>query len=401
MRLSGHRPSGASHTSATNMTPFTSTDAHMLLADVLQTLSDSTIRLNLGPRAAYSSATGQVASKPQPPVRRAALLAQDAAEDCAEAMFLRSAGGPHPSGSLPVADYPTIEEIAIGQAAVAVKIGEKGSEERARASQLAALGTIAKEEALGFWLCDRFLNRFRGAVPSSQRAHAIAKAATDRLPLKKEKGRWKEQARQARKAAEKQGANGDEVAAAGQRAAAAARAAFEQVEVDLGMERPPAGPPAPEPPSVSPNDAADDPAPEPTSDAESDAGPTAIELLEMAQSKAGWTAITCAYRVVALRRQQLFPDSWPTYQLDMAQLKYRHALRRVNQEYPGLLPSRRAGHEFSAQNMVKWTVALEAAGHSNPVAVVAARKVGFDLAGAAENCRRAGEVSIWPVECPA
>jgi hypothetical protein len=229
-----------------------------VLADVLQTLSDSTIRLNLGPGVAPSSATGQVASKPQPPVRRAALLARDAAEECAEAMFLRRAGGPHPSGSLPVADYPTIEEIAIGQAAVAVKIGEKGSEERARASQLAALGTIAKEEALGFWLCDRF----RGAVPSSQRAHAIAKVATDRLPPRKEKDRWKEKARQARKAAEKRGADGDEVAAAGQRAAAAARAAFEQVEVDLGMERPPAGPPAPEPPSVSPDDAADGLAPE-------------------------------------------------------------------------------------------------------------------------------------------
>ena len=310
-------------------------------------------------------------------------------------MFLRRAGGPHPSGSLPVADYPTIEEIAIGQAAVAVKIGEKGSEERARASQLAALGTIAKEEALGFWLCDRF----RGAVPSSQRAHAIAKVATDRLPPRKEKDRWKEKARQARKAAEKRGADGDEVAAAGQRAAAAARAAFEQVEVDLGMERPPAGPPAPEPPSVSPDDAADGLAPEPTSDAESDAGPTAAELLEMAQSKAGCTAIICAYRVVALRRQQLFPDSWPTFQLDMAQVKYRHALRRVNEEYPGLLPSRRAGHEFSATSMVRWTVALEAAGHSNPAAVVAARKVGFDLASAAEECQRCGGDSIWPVEC--
>ena len=161
-----------------------------------------------------------------------------------------------------------------------MKIGEKGSEERARASQLAALGTIAKEEALGFWLCDRF----RGAVPSSQRAHAIAKVATDRLPPRKEKDRWTEKPRQARKAAEKRGADGDEVAAAGQRAAAAARAAFEQVEVDLGMERPPAGPHAPEPPSVSPNDAADGLAPEPTSDAESDAGPTAAELLEMARA---------------------------------------------------------------------------------------------------------------------
>ena len=138
---------------------------------------------------------------------------------------------------------------------------------------------------------------------------------------------------------------------------------------------------------------------QPTSDAESDAGPTAAELLEMAQSKAGCTAIICAYRVVALRRQQLFPDSWPTFQLDMAQVKYRHALRRVNEEYPGLLPSRRAGHEFSATSMVRWTVALEAAGHSNPAAVVAARKVGFDLASAAEECQRCGGDSIWPVEC--
>ena len=60
-------------------------------------------------------------------------MPQEVATEVAEAMFLRREGGPHPSGVPPVADFPTPEEIVAGQAAVAAAIGEKGSEQRARA----------------------------------------------------------------------------------------------------------------------------------------------------------------------------------------------------------------------------------------------------------------------------
>lgn len=209
------------HTSTTKMTTCPSTDAQLLLADVLSNTSDDLGRVDLGVGVDASSATG-TAGASEAKIRRASRVAQDAANEVATAMFRRRAGGPHPSGLPPVADYPTVEEIVIGQVAVAAAIGEKGSEERAQASKLAALGMIAKEEALGHWLCDRF----NGAFPSSKKAHSIGRTAGDRLPSKKEKAKWKEKAWQARKAAEQRGADGDTVAAAGQQAVATARTAF-------------------------------------------------------------------------------------------------------------------------------------------------------------------------------
>ena len=206
-------------------------------------------------------------------------------------MFLRRANSPHPSGTLPVANFPTPEEIVAGQAAVKAAIGEKGSEQRAHASQLAALGMIAKEEALGFWLCDRF----GGAFPSSKTAHLIGKRAAERLPGAKEKSKWKEAARRARKAAEQQGEEGDAIAAAGKQAAADARDLFEQTEFSVDMERP-AEPPAPTPPTAPP------PAP-PT------APPTAPRILHPPPSPStSWTLAMSQWhssRILATRKSRV------------------------------------------------------------------------------------------------
>ena len=215
------------------MTACPSTDARLLLADALQALSDAAGSNDLGAGVDRSSATSLVTGS-ETVIQRASRVAQEAATEVALAMFLRREGGPHPSGVPPVADFPTPEEIVAGQAAVAAAIGEKGSEQRARACQLATLGMIAKEEALGFWLC----GVFRGAFPSSKQAFAIGKRAAERLAGPKEKAKWKEARRKARRAAEVQGAEGDSVAEAGKQAAAAARLKFEQTEVDVGMERP-------------------------------------------------------------------------------------------------------------------------------------------------------------------
>jgi len=122
----------AQHTSAANMTACPSTDARLLLADVLQTLSDAAGSIDPGAGVDLSSATSLVTGS-EALIRRASRVPQEVATEVAEAMFLRREGGPHPSGVPPVADFPTPEEIVAGQAAVAAAIGEKGSEQRARA----------------------------------------------------------------------------------------------------------------------------------------------------------------------------------------------------------------------------------------------------------------------------
>ena len=60
-------------------------------------------------------------------MRRAALLAPELAEECATKMFTERADGPHAFISDLIAVRPTVEEIAIGQKAVAAALGEKGS----------------------------------------------------------------------------------------------------------------------------------------------------------------------------------------------------------------------------------------------------------------------------------
>ena len=208
--------------STANMAACPSIDACLLLADVLQTISGNTGSIDRGAGVPTSSAKSKV-SRSEELVRRQSRVTQEAADEVENSMFLSRAGGPHPSGIPCLEDFPTPEEICAGQAAVKAAIGEKGSEQRARAAQLADLGMIAREEALGYWLSDRF----RGAFPSSPKAFLIGKRAAERLAGAKEKQKWKEKARQARKQAEKRGADGDAVAAEGQQAAATARAIFE------------------------------------------------------------------------------------------------------------------------------------------------------------------------------
>ena len=95
------------HTSTTKMTTCPSTDAQLLLADVLSNTSDDLGRVYLGVGVDAASATG-TASASEAKIRRASRVAQDAANEVATAMFRQRADGPHPSGLPPVADYPTV-----------------------------------------------------------------------------------------------------------------------------------------------------------------------------------------------------------------------------------------------------------------------------------------------------
>ena len=181
-------------------------------------------------------------------VRRATLLTLELAEDCATKMFTQRVNGPHALEIDPVAIHPTVNEIEIGQAAAKAAIGEKDSEKRAHANRLCAEGLIDLEQALGYILYDRFA----GTMPTPLEARGLGKRAADRLPGKKERDRWKEKGKAARKAAKAAGADEEAVAAAGQAARAKAEAAFMSCEVAIrGLER--AAEPAPPPPPSAPS----------------------------------------------------------------------------------------------------------------------------------------------------
>ena len=181
-------------------------------------------------------------------VRRAALLTLELADECAKEMFTERAGGPHALDIDPVAVCPTVEEIVIGQAAVLAKLGKKDSEKRAHANRLCADGLIDLEQGLGYLLCDRFA----GTAPSPSEARGVGKRAADKVPGRKEKERWKEKGKAARKVAAKAGADEAAVAAAGQAARVKAEAAFMKAEVSIsGLEHATAPlPEPPEPPAV-------------------------------------------------------------------------------------------------------------------------------------------------------
>ena len=85
------------------------------------------------------------------------------------------------------------------------------------------------EEGLGHWLADRFI----GQLPADEElARGVSKRASDRLPTKKDKDKWKDKARLARQAAEKGGARAEAVADAGAQAKASAEQRFMRTTVD-------------------------------------------------------------------------------------------------------------------------------------------------------------------------
>jgi pyruvate/2-oxoglutarate dehydrogenase complex dihydrolipoamide acyltransferase (E2) component len=319
-------------------------------------------------------------------VRRAALLTAALAEDCAIKMFTERADGPHPLNIDPVAAHPTPEEVEICQAAVLGAIGDKGSEKRARANRLCADGLIDLEQGLGYVLADRF----GGWMPMPLEARGIGKRAADRLADKKEKERWKDKAQAARKAARKAGADEAAVAAAGQRARTKAEAAFKTAEAKIsglragGSELQPA-PPTPEPPPAPPTP---EPPPAPPPEQVDQA------VLDMAMSEEAKAVIVAAYLLVARSRSsRCAPDD--DEQLQLLQVRFRHALRRLQAAHPEeyFCEYCRWG-EDSACAVIDWTVRLYAMGHPIPVAVAAAQRMRFDLDRAAADFSAARAASV-------
>ena len=100
--------------------------------------------------------------------------------------------------------------------------------------------------------------------------------------------------------------------------------------------------------------------------------------MDMVTSTEAAALIAAAYAVASLARRGRDPHF--NRKLEHAQVDYRHALRRVKEAYPG---DHCGWSQNSAREVMEWTVRLEAAGHSIPATVAAARRVSFPLQQAA------------------
>ena len=80
----------------------------------------------------------------------------------------------------------------------------------------------------------------------------------------------------------------------------------------------------------------------------------------------------------------------PKAKLELAQVRYRHALRRLQCAYPGELCG---FSQNSAREMVHWAIRVEALAGPVPAARAAACKVGFDFNTAVSNTRNQLEMA--------
>jgi hypothetical protein len=104
----------------------------------------------------------------------------------------------------------------------------------------------------------------------------------------------------------------------------------------------------------------------------------ALSNVEMAQSQEAAAAIDAAFEVMHQGRRG-GKDPYFNMHLEIAQVKFKHALRDLRQAYPGQFCGiAEADHDA----IVSWTVRLAALGISIPAAVTAARRVRFNMAGA-------------------
>ena len=125
------------------------------------------------------------------------------------------------------------------------------------------------------------------------------------------------------------------------------------------------------------------PAPAPARDLPREPAPETMcararAFVDIAMSEEAAAAITAAFHVAFL--SQGGRDPYFDCQLEIAQVCYKHALRRLKASFPGELCS---FSENSARDMVNWMVRLHATGFCVPAAERAAEKVAFNLPQAA------------------
>ena len=108
--------------------------------------------------------------------------------------------------------------------------------------------------------------------------------------------------------------------------------------------------------------------------------PRGCAILDMATSEEVAIAIFGAYNLFNQTRRSRGGEMYFNEKLELAQVRYKHALRRLKVAYPGEFC------DFSEQSpwdMIGWTIALQSVGMTVPAAVDAAKQIGFKLQQAA------------------
>ena len=84
--------------------------------------------------------------------------------------------------------------------------------------------------------------------------------------------------------------------------------------------------------------------------------------------------IAAAYTVLAHTRSGRDPHC--NEELEVAEVRYKHALRRLKQTFPGEFCG---WSERSSTEVIHWTLRFACIGHPIPAAEVAARRIGLDM----------------------
>jgi hypothetical protein len=98
-------------------------------------------------------------------------------------------------------------------------------------------------------------------------------------------------------------------------------------------------------------------------------------MLNMAMSQAAALTIIAAYNIFKYSPPS-GQESFFNEEMEVAEVRYRHALRRLKEAYPDEFSG------FSDQSYMEilgWTVRLYSMGHRIPAAVAAAKRIGFPL----------------------
>ena len=109
--------------------------------------------------------------------------------------------------------------------------------------------------------------------------------------------------------------------------------------------------------------------------------PRARALIEAAMSDEAAVMIGAAFDVI--KHSGRGGDAHFNEQLELAQVRYGHALRRFKQENPEFC----GWGSHSAKLVVTWTVRCAAAGYPIPAATAAADRIRFDMSRAVMQCR--------------
>ena len=296
----------------------------------------------------------------------------DVLKESAAKMFTDASGGRVELPPLAVA-YQSTNSLIVNSKEAVRQLFEQKRKEMCSSPERADL-KLSQEEALG-WL----LAYARGRRLLVEEARPIGKAAGEQATAaKKLLDAVRGAAKTKRSKARKREATAEEIEAIDAAAAGERTAILEKV---FYLKHMPAansviveGRPRPQPEHVCSEACSGE-----------ELCPRARALIEAATSDEAAVMIDTAYTVIKLSKRG--GDAHFNEKLELAQVRYGHALRRFKQQNPEFC----GWGSHPAELVVTWTVQFAAAGYPIPAAAAAASRIRFDMSRAVMQCRAADQ----------